>query len=228
MAYFGIFDGHGGHACATLLQHGLHTALACRADLHADGRAAAAAAFRKVDDDCCTSLRSSDDASGSTALVAVYDGRARQLVVAHAGDSRCVLCAGGGAAVALTSDHRLTRTDERARIEAAGGLIVNNRLNGTLAISRSFGDVAHKGGAGAPTVTATPEVTIRAIAADDEFVVLGSDGLWDALSNQSVVNFVRTELGAHHDLHKAAVSTTAEALRRGSVDNVSCIIVLFT
>jgi len=71
-------------------------------------------------------------------------------------------------------------------------------------------------------------VTIRAIAADDEFVVLGSDGLWDALSNQSVVNFVRTELGAHHDLHKAAVSTTAEALRRGSVDNVSCIIVLFT
>ena len=52
-------------------------------------------------------------------------------------------------------------------------------------------------------------------------------GLWDAMSMQSVVNFIRKQLDKHHDLQKAASAITTEALRRGSVDNVSCILVLF-
>ena len=96
---------------------------------------------------------------------------------------------------------------------------------GTLAVSRSFGDVRHKATHGAPTITATPEVTIRSLDREDEFVVLGCDGLWDALSMQTVTNFVRGELNAHRDLQRAAKAVTEEALRRGSVDNVSVIIV---
>ena len=96
-------------------------------------------------------------------------------------------------------------------------------------MSRSFGDVMHKAATpaarGAPTITATPEVAIRALDREDEFVVLGCDGLWDALSAQTVTNFVRGELNAHRDLQRAAKAVTEEAIRRGSVDNVSVIVV---
>ena len=222
----GVFDGHDGDQCATFLQHELHGALARHDAFHADMRRAVAAAFRQTDDAVCENLRDADDASGSTAVVALFDGRSRTLVVAHAGDSRAVLSVSGGCALPLTQDHRLTLPDELARIRSAGGLVVNHRLNGTLAVSRSFGDVRHKAQPGrAPTVTATPEVTIRALDAEDEFVVLGCDGLWDALSMQTVTNFVRGELNAHRDLQRAAKAVTEEALRRGSVDNVSVIIV---
>jgi len=220
-----IFDGHDGDRCATFLQHELHAALARHPDFHANARAAVAAAFREADEAVCEALRASDDASGSTAVVALFDGRTRKLLVAHAGDSRCVLSVSGGCALPLTTDHRLTRPDELARIRNAGGLVVNHRLNGSLAVSRSFGDVQHKSTSGVPTITATPEVAIRTLDAEDEFVVVGCDGLWDTLSMQTVTNFIRAQLNDHNDIQRAAKNITEEAIKRGSVDNVSVIIV---
>ena len=224
-AYMGIFDGHGGDACATYLQRELHAGICRRgAQLFEDTRQAVARAFRETDERCCARLRAQDDGSGSTAVVCLFDGPGRRLVVAHAGDSRCVLGARGARGASLTQDHRLTRADELARVRGAGGLVVNHRLHGTLAVSRSFGDVAHKSGE-PPVLTATPEVRIQNVTEEDEFVVLGCDGLWDALSARVVANFIRGELNDHGDLQRAARAVTEEALRRGSVDNVSVILV---
>ena len=47
------------------------------------------------------------------------------------------------AALALSEDHKPNRTDERSRIEAAGGVVVwagTWRVGGVLAVSRAFGD----------------------------------------------------------------------------------------
>ncbi len=47
------------------------------------------------------------------------------------------------AAVQLSDDHKPNRTDERSRIEAAGGVVVwagTWRVGGVLAVSRAFGD----------------------------------------------------------------------------------------
>ncbi len=47
------------------------------------------------------------------------------------------------AAVQLSDDHKPNRTDERTRIEAAGGVVVwagTWRVGGVLAVSRAFGD----------------------------------------------------------------------------------------
>lgn len=131
----------------------------------------------------------------------------------------------GGCALPLTADHRLTRPDELARIRTAGGIVVNHRLNGSLAVSRSFGDVRHKSVTGVPTITATPEVAIRALDDEDEFVVVGCDGLWDTLSMQTVTNYIRAQLNDHNDMQRAAKAITEEAIKRGSVDNVSVIII---
>lgn len=78
-----IFDGHDGDACATFLQHELHAALAAHPDFHLNARRAVAEAFRQTDEAACEMLRSRDDASGATAVVALFDGRARRLLVAR-------------------------------------------------------------------------------------------------------------------------------------------------
>ena len=41
---------------------------------------------------------------------------------------------------------------------------------------------------------AYPEVTVRPISDDIEFLILACDGIWDVLSNQEVVDFVRHEI----------------------------------
>lgn len=49
----------------------------------------------------------------------------------------------GCAAIALSEDHKPNRSDERSRIEAAGGVVVwagTWRVGGVLAVSRAFGD----------------------------------------------------------------------------------------
>lgn len=59
--------------------------------------------------------------------------------VANIGDSRAVLCR-GGQPLPLSIDHKPDLTEERNRIEKAGGFVKEGRVNGTLSLSRSFGD----------------------------------------------------------------------------------------
>eukprot|EP01034_Spumella_vulgaris_P006807 gene6807-8681_t len=50
-----------------------------------------------IDEQICSLLRSEDDNSGSTGVIAVYDGRRNKFTVASVGDSMCVLSRGGRA-----------------------------------------------------------------------------------------------------------------------------------
>lgn len=67
----------------------------------------------------------------------------RILLQANAGDSRAVasVC---GKTVLLSRDHKPTLKDELKRIEAAGGWVEFNRVNGHLALSRALGDFMFK------------------------------------------------------------------------------------
>ena len=76
-------------------------------------------------------------ACGST-LAALLVTR-RSLTVANVGDSRAVLCR-AGAALPLSRDHKPKVAAERQRILAAGGFIVDGRVNGDLSLSRALGD----------------------------------------------------------------------------------------
>lgn len=75
--------------------------------------------------------------AGTTAvLILVTKSR---YFVANIGDSRAVLCR-AGQAVALSTDHKPDLPEERERIEKAGGYVKQGRVNGSLSLSRSFGD----------------------------------------------------------------------------------------
>lgn len=62
-----------------------------------------------------------------------------RVLVANAGDSRCVACQ-GGVAVDLSIDHKPEDVEELARITKAGGKVTGDgRVNGGLNLSRALG-----------------------------------------------------------------------------------------
>lgn len=63
---------------------------------------------------------------------------------------------------------------------------VEDELYPGLMVSRSLGDiVAHNIGS-----LEIPDTNVIKLKESDEFIVLGSDGLWDVLSNQEVCDIV--------------------------------------
>jgi len=123
-------------------------------------------------------------------------------LVVNCGDSRAVLSR-AGEAIALSSDHKPNSASERERITKLGGSVKWHglttkksgkpilgtgvwRVNGNLAVSRAIGDVAER-----PFVSPTPETHRVTGRRGDEFVIVATDGLWDAFSSQEAVNFVQ-------------------------------------
>ncbi|WVY89776.1 hypothetical protein V8G54_035290 [Vigna mungo] len=133
--------------------------------------------------------------SGSTACVAVI--RNNQLFVANAGDSRCVICR-KGQAYDLSIDHKPDLDTEKERIIKAGGFIHAGRVNGSLSLARAIGDMEFKQNRFLPAekqmVTANPDINTIELSDEDEFIVLACDGIWDCLSSQQLVDFVRQQL----------------------------------
>uniref|UniRef100_A0A2C9UZ26 protein-serine/threonine phosphatase n=1 Tax=Manihot esculenta TaxID=3983 RepID=A0A2C9UZ26_MANES len=97
--------------------------------------------------------------SGSTACIAMI--RNTQLVVANAGDSRCVISR-KGQAYNLSKDHKPDLEVEKDRILKAGGFIQVGRVNGSLNLARAIGDAEFKQNKSLPAekqiVTANPDI----------------------------------------------------------------------
>lgn len=135
--------------------------------------------------------------SGCTAVVAVLKGN--DLYVANAGDSRCVLCR-DGKAVELSLDHKPEDTAEMDRIHKAGGRVTaDGRVNGGLNLSRALGDHSYKKNTQLPPedqmISALPDIMHISIDREtDDFIILACDGIWNFMSSQDVVDFVRARL----------------------------------
>ncbi|KAL3912725.1 MAG: hypothetical protein SGPRY_008237 [Prymnesium sp.] len=184
--------------------------------------------------------------AGCTAIVACVRGQ--QLVIANAGDSRAVLCRAGNA-VPLSEDHKPSLQSESQRIQQAGGWItVQGRINGNLNLSRALGDLKYKGNSSVPAsaqiISAEPEVRSHTLTADDEFLVLACDGIWDCMvricpssnngfTNQEVCDFVRERI-ASTPLDKIAeqmfdhcISEDPKVTQGIGGDNMTALIVAF-
>lgn len=87
-------------------------------------------------------------------------------------------------------------------------------------MTRSIGDKFFK-----RFLIPTPEITITDILPEDEFVIMASDGIWDVLSSQLAVNFVREALNDGKNADYAAKMLADIARMRGSQDNITVIII---
>lgn len=98
----------------------------------------------------------------------------------------------------LSFDHKPNNEKETQRIKDAGGWVAFNRVNGSLALSRALGDFVYKQNEEKKPeeqiVTAYPDVETVDLTDDHEFIVLACDGIWDVMSNERVVEFVRQRI----------------------------------
>ncbi|KAG6681304.1 hypothetical protein I3842_13G086900 [Carya illinoinensis] len=258
MHYFGVYDGHGCSHVATNCRERLHELV--REGLESEDpsptewKSVMERGFRRMDKEviacsesifgatkCRCELQSPEcDAVGSAAVVAIVTPD--KIIVANCGDSRAVLCR-NGKPVPLSSDHKPDRPDELCRIEAAGGRVIywnGPRVLGVLAMSRAIGDNYLK-----PYVSCEPEVTITDRTAEDECLILASDGLWDVVSNDMACGVATMclrgkgqappcsphgpevgRLKTSDDVcSDASTLLTKLALARHSTDNVSVVVV---
>lgn len=234
-AFFGIFDGHGGpDAAAYIKRHAIKLFFedvefpqASEADnffidsVENSVRKAFLLADFALADDYTISA-----SSGTTALAALIFGRL--LLVANAGDCRAVLCR-KGEAVDMSQDHRPIHAAERKRVEECGGYIDDGYLNGMLSVSRALGDWDIKLPRGSPSpLIADPEFRQVVLKEDDEFLIIGCDGIWDVMSSQHAVNIVRRELRRHDDPERSARELVMEALSLNTFDNLTVIVICFS
>jgi len=229
-AFYGVFDGHCNDHCSVYLE--------------AEWKRVCDGLKMPITDEKLKSIALEIDqkyldnlpqgGSTGTFFFAIRDGDKATLQVGNVGDSR-VLARIGGKPVALTEDHKPTNDEERKRIVACRGFVENARVNGSLALSRAFGDADYKrfegGGQLNQQVIALPDVT-RAVVdcgpTSTDFAVLACDGVFEGnFSNEEVIAFVGKQLETESDLALIGYNVCIEAIARGSKDNISCMIVQF-
>ncbi|KAH8372724.1 hypothetical protein KR009_004045 [Drosophila setifemur] len=145
---------------------------------------------------CANMVEEPGKDSGCTAVVCLLHGR--DLYVANAGDSRCVVSR-NGRAIEMSLDHKPEDDEESSRIVKAGGRVtLDGRVNGGLNLSRALGDHAYKTNlelpAEAQMISALPDIKKLIVTPEDEFMVLACDGIWNFMSSEEVVDFVRPRI----------------------------------
>lgn len=107
---------------------------------------------------------------------------------ANLGDTRAVLSK-NGIAERMTYDHRATDYSEIERVRQAGGVVIADRVGGSLAITRAFGDHSLK----KDGVIAKPYIKKHVLRSTDKYLVIASDGVWDSMEDQDAINYCKDE-----------------------------------
>uniref|UniRef100_H3HE73 PPM-type phosphatase domain-containing protein n=1 Tax=Phytophthora ramorum TaxID=164328 RepID=H3HE73_PHYRM len=117
------------------------------------------------------------------------------------------------------------------------------RVNGELAVSRAIGDIDYKGEAlskyeywafpeghdrvfHGDLVISMPECQEIEITPEFDFLILACDGLWDTIKSREAVTYVADRLNEGYSAQQASQSLANLAIRSGSSDNVTVVIVL--
>ena len=229
---FGVFDGHGGSKVSRYLKSNLPDffLIILKNNIYKnknDFNSYVTGVYDFLQNNLKMKHPKAAEYCGSTACVAVntVDEKKKNILwVINVGDSRAVLCNKNGEAIKLTKDHKPNDPEEKKRIEQLGGKIKYDGSDWrvkTLSLSRAFGDLDC-----CPYVTHVPSIDKFKINSKDKFLIIACDGLWDALTNQNAVEYIR-------DLHfknfngNYAKELANYALKKGSQDNVTVIVYFF-
>ncbi|XP_071729586.1 probable protein phosphatase 2C 27 [Rutidosis leptorrhynchoides] len=229
ISFYGVFDGHGGEGASRFVRDNLPRIIVDDVNFPLELEKVVTRSFMETDVAFARSCAlESTLSSGTTALTAMIFGRS--LLVANAGDCRAILSR-HGLAFEMSKDHRPCYDKERLRIESLGGFVEDGYLNGQLAVTRAIGNWHIKGlkemGEHIGPLSAEPELKLVTLTKEDEFLIIGSDGIWDVFRNQNAVDFVRRKLQEHNDVKRCCKEMVDEAMKRGALDNLTVVIVCF-
>ena len=251
----GVFDGHGKGGQYVSKLSGFSLAKSCKSEEESDVitsegllKTGLAFAEEQVKNKLPPAVAAS---AGTTAIVALLeDGK---LTVANIGDSRLVkgsVRGGGGGDGSeetlwvpswCSEDHKPNDPDEKARIQATGasvtrieqgGLVVHRvqppdaKPGQGLAVARSIGDEGYKpyGVCETPTLT-----TLDLDEKMDRCIVLGSDGLYEFMSNEEVTHICSThrQQGASAAARALVLESAARWYKNSKTyrDDITCVCV---
>ncbi|OMJ89973.1 hypothetical protein SteCoe_7761 [Stentor coeruleus] len=251
ISMFGIFDGHGVHGgrVSNYIKNRLPLLFS---KMTRDVKSSIKSAISIIKEELPTLIDTSF--SGSTLNVVAIKGK--KLFCANIGDSRAIVgnqindisnkTSSGKkwASVSLSRDHKPDIEEEAARINRAGGRVLsyfdesgnpagparvwlkNQNIPG-LAMSRSIGDAI----AASVGVISEPEIIEYELTSQDKFLVIGSDGVFEFLSNEEIVKLIipfwrnRDPQGAC----KIVVSSAEYRWRNEDVmvDDITVVVVFF-
>ena len=237
---YAVYDGHGGSYVSKFLKSNLHQWIVDEINKYLISNS-----FQKLSTILCSNEQFKNDVAdilhqsfiGVNNLIrndqsAYFCGSCANMVLlfpgiifdANTGDSRAVLSI-NNKTISLSTDHKPNiNIDETQRIIKLGGWISQNRVMGTLAITRAFGDFELY-----PYVVADPDISAKKIykTGDDTntFIVLGCDGLWDVMSSEDASKFVNHYLDQGFTPKEITARLTMQAIEKKTSDNISIIII---
>lgn len=236
---YAVFDGHGGSIVVNLLEKNFEPVLReiivkekQLSNNVVDFEKALQRAFELCEDIINSDFekrlddgRFSTEDSGSTAAVILVVEN-REIICANVGDTEVVLGNPSRPITVLTTQHKPNVLSEQNRIKSAGGFVTMSglpRVNGSLAVSRAFGNCHLK-----KIVNAVPSIA-KCPVSDGDVLILACDGLWDVFKYDEAVKETFDFMTSHNnELKNCAAFLTDTAIdTRCSSDNVSAIVLRF-
>jgi serine/threonine protein phosphatase PrpC len=237
----GVFDGHGGGDISKILKEKL-PAYFYKENLMTDNIPKPHPKYNNYIIETFDTLQkqlnvmcNKSTLQGSTVCMCIiYKYKNKKYITSFwTGDSRAVACNQNLIAESLTLDHKPDSPLEINRIKSLGGTVTFEkkdvpRINGVLAVSRSLGDFDQK-----KFIEHKPDIVHN--YCNYKFVVIATDGLWDVMNNQMVIDFILNNLfergsdilssnRSNKSDTNIATKLADKAIELGSDDNITVIV----
>lgn len=252
-SFFAVFDGHGGNNASYFLATSFYIKLAQHPKICTQPITALQDTWRAMELELHTYCRSGDKflKDGSTATVCLIISST--IYITNCGDSSAHIQMTDGTHSIVTELHNTLNHEEVERCESAGGKVMLRKVPttlfscclpfrispissellqprvypGGLLITRSFGDFYAKdlilGGIPGSVICDHGQIRTFPLSRDIKYIVLASDGVWDALSSQEIFQIIDeclTELYNNNTILPSPLSIEALSLREDTGSNL--------
>mmetsp|Transcript_24092 Transcript_24092/g.31261 ORF Transcript_24092/g.31261 Transcript_24092/m.31261 type:complete len:323 (-) Transcript_24092:562-1530(-) len=234
-----VIDGHGGPGCSNYIKNNLnrimqevqssHTGIT---DVKLRLSCMASKVLERLEVEFIKFAQDNSDPSGACIVLSL--STERYTCIANLGDCLGVFYTPHGGIQLPSQVHRGVSPAEARRVEKAGGFIdESGRVQGILYPSRCIGDLdvklAYPG-----IISVEPTVTLievpSPVGPKRPFLLLATDGVWDAFSTKKAAKLVKETLKKHDwDIGSAnpAKILVEKSVKLGSNDDSSAAIILF-
>ena len=215
----GVFDGFISDNCSQILSetviHELNQSIATPSNLKEKTFVQLKNTFEAV----TKKMEKENKIGGSTSIISII--MKKQLIVANIGDSFCCIIK-KDKAVLLNNLHNTKNVNENETIMNKGGYIFKAggipRVQGELSVTRAVGNFKLNS-----LISHEPEIEQINLDEDDEFLILGSDGIINILSVSDLF-FLFKAHNNESEIFLAELLVKA-ALEKGSTDNLTTIVI---
>ncbi len=232
---FAIFDGHSGTEVAEYLKDNFHNIFLKEITQIPHSKdpsfykeriiSSMISSFQKIDSEIINNKKLNDKVGSTGTVIFLYkdenisnntNNEKRILVCANVGDTKAYLIS-KNYIKQITNDHNCKDEKEVERIKNSGGLVFRERVFGSLMVTRTFGDKEFK----KYGVLSEPSIFCKELDEEDLFVVAGSDGAWDVISEDEIFEMSKNQISSFDFCQKMILC----AKERATMDNVTCLVV---